>query len=164
MIFIVNFMGWIKDKGVIVIVIFWGLLVVGRGFFIFIVNCFRLICMLVVDIFLMLIGFVLLSFGISYYSFILWIGILILGFGMFFMFLIVVFWVDQYFKMTGKLIVVLVMGFVMGQMVVLVIIGYFYEYYLKMLLMYVCLLFSVLLSILFVLMQFIVFRGSDIRL
>lgn len=94
MIFIVNFMGWIKDKGVIVIVIFWGLFVVGRGFFIFIVNCFRLICMLVVDIFLMLIGFVLLSFGISYYSFILWIGILILGFGMFFMFLIVVFWVD----------------------------------------------------------------------
>ncbi|XP_052695012.1 uncharacterized protein LOC128173369 [Crassostrea angulata] len=164
MTFTVNFMGWTKDKGAIVTAIFWGSLAAGRGFSIFIANCFRPSCMLAVDISLMLIGSVLLSFGISYYSSILWIGTLTLGFGMSSMFPTAVSWVDQHFKMTGKSTAVLVMGSAMGQMVVPVTTGYFYEYHLKMSLMYACLSLSVLLSILFVLMQFIASRGSDIRL
>lgn len=163
MTFTVNFMGWTKDKGAIVTAIFWGSLAAGRGFSIFIANCFRPTCMLAVDISLMLIGSVLLSFGISYYSSILWIGTLTLGFGMSSMFPTAVSWVDQHFKMTGKSTAILVMGSAMGQMVVPVTTGYFYEYYLKMSLMYACLSLSVLLSILFVLMQFIASSSSDVR-
>lgn len=129
MTFTVNFMGWTKDKGAIVTAIFWGSLAAGRGFSIFIANCFRPTCMLAVDISLMLIGSVLLSFGISYYSSILWIGTLTLGFGMSSMFPTAVSWVDQHFKMTGKSTAVLVMGSAMGQMVVPVTTGYFYEYH-----------------------------------
>lgn len=163
MTFTVNFMGWTKDKGAIVTAIFWGSLAAGRGFSIFIANCFRPTCMLSVDISLMLVGSVLLSFGISYHSSVLWIGTLTLGFGMSSMFPTAVSWVDQHFKMTGKSTAILVMGSAMGQMVVPVTTGYFYEYYLKMSLMYACLSLSVLLSILFVLMQFIASRGSDVR-
>lgn len=163
MTFTVNFMGWTKDKGAIVTAIFWGSLAAGRGFSIFIANCFRPTCMLAVDVSLMLIGSVLLSFGISYYSSILWIGTLTLGFGMSSMFPTAVSWVDQHFKMTGKSTAILVMGSAMGQMVVPVTTGYFYEYYLKMSLMYACLSLSVLLSILFVLMQFIASSSSDVR-
>lgn len=163
MTFTVNFMGWTKDKGAIVTAIFWGSLAAGRGFSIFIANCFRPTCMLAVDVSLMLIGSVLLSFGISYYSSILWIGTLTLGFGMSSMFPTAVSWVDQHFKMTGKSTAILVMGSAMGQMVVPVTTGYFYEYYFKMSLMYACLSLSVLLSILFVLMQFIASSSSDVR-
>ncbi|XP_061182677.1 uncharacterized protein LOC133191035 [Saccostrea echinata] len=163
MTFIVNFMGWTKDKGAIVTAIFWGSLAAGRGFSIFIANCFRPTCMLLVDISLMLIGSSLLSFGISYYDAILWIGTLTLGFGMSSLFPTAVSWVDQYFKMTGKSTAVLVMGSAMGQMIVPVTTGYFYEHYLKMSLMYACLALSVLLSVLFLVMQFIASQDSGLR-
>lgn len=163
MTFTVSFMGWTKDKGAMVTAIFWGFLAAGRGFSIFIANCFRPTCMLAVDLSLMLIGSVLLSFGISYHDYILWIGTLTLGFGMSSMFPTAVSWVDQHFKMTGKSTAVLVMGSAVGQMVVPVTTGYFYEYYLKMSLMYACLALSVVLCALFVFMQFIASRGDNVR-
>ena len=163
MTFTVSFMGWTKDKGAMVTAIFWGSLAAGRGFSIFIANCFRPTCMLAVDLSLMLIGSVLLSFGISYHDYILWIGTLTLGFGMSSMFPTAVSWVDQHFKMTGKSTAVLVMGSAVGQMVVPVTTGYFYEYYLKMSLMYACLALSVVLCALFVFMQFIASRGDNVR-
>lgn len=162
MTFTVNFKGWTKDKGAIVTAIFWGSLAAGRGFSIFIANCFRPTCMLAIDLCLMLIGSALLSFGISYYDAVLWIGTLTLGFGMSSMFPTAISWIDQYFKMTGKSTAVLVMGSAMGQMIVPVTTGYFYEYYLKMSLMYSCLALSILLSVLFVIMQFIASRDNDL--
>ena len=159
MTFAVSEIHWSKDQGAIVTAIFWGSLAAGRGFSIFIANCCKPPTMLIIDLILLIIGALMLSFGLKF-EFVVWLGTLAVGFGMSSIFPTSISWMEQYYRMTGKSIAVLVMGSALGQMIVPVVTGYFYQHIEPMSLMYSLLVLSVFMLALYILMQLVASRAG----
>ncbi|XP_071099923.1 sodium-dependent glucose transporter 1A-like [Haliotis cracherodii] len=146
-------MHWNKPKSAVLTSIFWGSLAAGRGFAIFIARCFKPPCMLVTDLVLLIIGSVILCFGIGNIPYNLWIGTLIIGFGMSSIFPTGVSWADQYFPLTGKSTAVFVVGSALGEMLIPFLTGLLYEKKEKMMLMYMMLALGILLGAIYIVMQ-----------
>ncbi|KAK3103868.1 hypothetical protein FSP39_022518 [Pinctada imbricata] len=159
MTFVVTHIHWSKNQGAIVTAIFWGSLAVGRGFSIFIANCCKPGLMLITDLVLLLIGALMLSFGLKF-QFVVWLGTLAVGFGMSSIFPTSISWMEQYYRLTGKSTAVLVMGSAFGQMIIPVVTGYFYQNVEPMSLMYALLVLSVFMLVLYSVMQLVASRTA----
>lgn len=160
MTFAVESAKWTKSQGAIVTAIFWGSLAVGRGFAIFISNCCKPRTMLIIDLVFMMIGALILAFGVQPVKILLWLGTIFLGIGLSSVFPTSVTWIEQYFKITGKSTAVFVTGSAMGQMVLPVATGYLYENYEKQYLMYIVAALGVLMVVLYIIMQCLASKGS----
>ncbi|XP_071122507.1 sodium-dependent glucose transporter 1A-like [Mytilus edulis] len=160
MTFAVEFAHWTKSQGAIVTSIFWGSLAMGRGFAIFISNCCKPQTMLIVDLIFMMIGALILAFGVEKLNILLWLGTIFLGIGLSSIFPTSVTWIEQYFKITGKSTAVFVTGSAIGQMTLPVATGYLYQTYDKQYLMYIILCLSVLTVILYIIMQCLASKAS----
>ncbi|XP_052067625.1 uncharacterized protein LOC127706946 [Mytilus californianus] len=160
MTFAVEFAHWTKSQGAIVTSIFWGSLAMGRGFAIFISNCCKPRTMLIVDLIFMMIGALILAFGVQKLNILLWLGTIFLGIGLSSIFPTSVTWIEQYFKITGKSTAVFVTGSAIGQMTLPVATGYLYQNYDKQYLMYIILCLSVLTVILYIIMQCLASKAS----
>lgn len=151
--FAVKHNNWTKEQGATVAAIFWGSLATGRGIAIFIAKCCGPTVLIIIDLIFMIIGGLLLSFGVQHYDKILWLGTLILGLGMSSVFPAGLSWADKYFKVSGKTTAMFVIGSSVGQMLMPVVFGYFFDNFSAMFLMYATLAVSVLTAIIFVIMQ-----------
>jgi len=149
--FTVDYNAWPKEQGATVTAIFWGAMATGRGFSIFIARCCGPKIMLVIDLVLMTIGSVVLSFALEYHDKAIWLGTLILGLGMSSVFPAGISWAEHYVHLSGKSTAVFVIGSAAGQMVVPSVIGYLYEKLGYMVLMRSSLAMTLLLGVLYVL-------------
>lgn len=160
MTFAVESAHWTKSQGAIVTAIFWGSLAVGRGFAIFISNCCAPRTMLIIDLVFMMIGSLILAFGVQPVKILLWLGTVFLGIGLSSVFPTSVTWIEQYFKITGKSTAVFVTGSAIGQMTLPVATGYLYENYDKLYLMYIVAVLGVLMVVFYIIMQCLASRSS----
>ncbi|CAC5381924.1 NAGLT1 [Mytilus coruscus] len=160
MTFAVEFAHWTKSQGAIVTSIFWGSLAMGRGFAIFISNCCKPRTMLIVDLIFMMIGALILAFGVQKLNILLWLGTIFLGIGLSSIFPTSITWIEQYFKITGKSTAVFVTGSAIGQMTLPAATGYLYQNYDKQYLMYIILCLSIFTVILYIIMQCLASKAS----
>lgn len=153
---------WSKAEGATVAAIFWGSLATGRGVSIFIARCCGSTLMLVIDLLLMCVGGLVLSFGIQFYQNLLWLGTLILGLGMSSAFPAGITWAESYFRLSGKSTAVLVVGSALGQMVVPVVTGFLFDHQSMMMLMYVTLALSIVSLFIFISMHCFASRHGNL--
>ncbi|KAK6191355.1 hypothetical protein SNE40_003069 [Patella caerulea] len=146
-------MDWSEQKGATVTAVFWGSVAVGRGIAIFIAKACSPSCMLITDLVLVILGALILCFGIQKYEILLWIGTLTLGIGMSSIFPTGISWADHYSPLTGKATAVLIVGSALGEMLIPVITSYFYENESQMVLMYMMLAMSIISVIIYIIMQ-----------
>ncbi|XP_050407953.1 sodium-dependent glucose transporter 1A [Patella vulgata] len=146
-------MDWSEQKGATVTAVFWGSVAVGRGIAIFIAKACSPSCMLITDLVLVILGALILCFGIQKYEILLWIGTLTLGMGMSSIFPTGISWADHYSPLTGKATAVLIVGSALGEMLIPVITGYFYVNESQMVLMYMMLAMSIVSVIIYIIMQ-----------
>ncbi|CAL1529611.1 unnamed protein product [Lymnaea stagnalis] len=148
------------SQGAALAALFWGCLALGRGISIFIARFFKPPCMIVTNLCLTVLGSIFLSFWISAGPGMLWAGTVLFGLGMSSIYPTAISWANDYYTLTGKATAVFVAGSGIGEMTIPILTGYLYENVNRMSLMYMTLVLSAVLCLLYLNLQFVACRRS----
>ena len=127
MTFAVKGLGWTKPQGIAVTSCFRGVYSVGRGSSVFLAFLISPTKMIMMDLFLIIIGLLILTIFINFHDLILWIFISLAGFGMGSFYGTSMSWADKYMKVTGKTDSVFITGSWFGLLSIPALTGYLFD-------------------------------------